>query len=54
MLKSDRDCESRNGSAGDRMTKKGGHHMEQQYHILVVEDDKEIREGVEIYLKNQG
>ena len=28
--------------------------MEQQYHILVVEDDKEIREGVEIYLKNQG
>lgn len=28
--------------------------MERQYHILVVEDDKEIREGVEIYLKNQG
>lgn len=28
--------------------------MEVQYHILVVEDDKEIREGVEIYLKNQG
>lgn len=28
--------------------------MEQKYHILVVEDDKEIREGVEIYLKNQG
>lgn len=25
-----------------------------KYHILVVEDDKEIREGVEIYLKNQG
>lgn len=24
------------------------------YHILVVEDDKEIREGIEIYLKNQG
>lgn len=24
------------------------------YHILLVEDDKEIREGVEIYLKNQG
>lgn len=23
-------------------------------HVLVVEDDKEIREGVEIYLKNQG
>lgn len=28
--------------------------MENQYRILVVEDDKEIREGVEIYLKNQG
>ena len=28
--------------------------MEQNYHILVVEDDKAIREGVEIYLKNQG
>ena len=28
--------------------------MEREYHILVVEDDKEIREGVEIYLKNQG
>ncbi len=25
-----------------------------QYHILIVEDDKEIRQGVEIYLKNQG
>ena len=24
------------------------------YHILIVEDDKEIREGIEIYLKNQG
>lgn len=24
------------------------------YHILLVEDDKEIREGVEIYLRNQG
>ena len=23
-------------------------------HILLVEDDKEIREGVEIYLKSQG
>lgn len=23
-------------------------------HILIVEDDKEIREGVEIYLKSQG
>lgn len=28
--------------------------MDKNYHILVVEDDKEIREGVEIYLKNQG
>lgn len=28
--------------------------MEQKYRILVVEDDKEIREGIEIYLKNQG
>lgn len=24
------------------------------YHILIVEDDKEIREGIEIYLRNQG
>ena len=23
-------------------------------HILIVEDDKEIREGVQIYLKSQG
>ena len=28
--------------------------MEGKYRILVVEDDKEIREGIEIYLKNQG
>lgn len=28
--------------------------MENQYRILVVEDDKEIREGILIYLKNQG
>lgn len=28
--------------------------MEQKYSILVVEDDKEIRAGVEIYLKNRG
>lgn len=28
--------------------------MEQKYKILVVEDDKEIREGIEIYLRNQG
>ncbi|MCM1267592.1 MAG: response regulator transcription factor [Bacteroidales bacterium] len=24
------------------------------YHILIVEDDKDIRDGIEIYLKNQG
>ena len=28
--------------------------MDKQYRILLVEDDKEIREGVEIYLRNQG
>ena len=28
--------------------------MEGKYRVLVVEDDKEIREGIEIYLKNQG
>lgn len=28
--------------------------MEEKYRILIVEDDKEIREGVEIYLRNQG
>ncbi|MCM1569533.1 MAG: response regulator transcription factor [Roseburia sp.] len=28
--------------------------MEGRYRILVVEDDKDIREGIEIYLKNQG
>ncbi len=28
--------------------------MEGKYRILVVEDDKDIREGIEIYLKNQG
>ncbi len=28
--------------------------MNQDFHILVTEDDKEIREGIEIYLKNQG
>lgn len=31
-----------------------GEKMENKYRILVVEDDKEIREGIEIYLKNQG
>lgn len=28
--------------------------MEREYHILVVEDDNEIRDGIEIYLRNQG
>lgn len=28
--------------------------MEQRYSILVVEDDREIRAGIEIYLRNQG
>ncbi len=28
--------------------------MEAKYRILIVEDDKEIREGIEIYLRNQG
>lgn len=28
--------------------------LENKYRILIVEDDKEIREGIEIYLKNQG
>ncbi len=28
--------------------------MEDKYRILIVEDDKEIREGIEIYLRNQG
>ena len=27
--------------------------MEQKYHVLVVEDDKEIREGIEIYLRRR-
>ena len=26
----------------------------EKYHVLIVEDDKEIRDGIEIYLKNQG
>ena len=28
--------------------------MGKDYHVLVVEDDKEILEGVQIYLRNQG
>ena len=26
----------------------------ENYHVLVVEDDREIRDGIEIYLKSQG
>ena len=26
----------------------------EKYHVLGVEDDKEIRDGIEIYLKSQG
>ena len=28
--------------------------MENKFKILVVEDDRDIREGIEIYLRNQG
>ncbi|MBO4749558.1 MAG: response regulator transcription factor [Lachnospiraceae bacterium] len=28
--------------------------MDKKYSILIVEDDKEIRDGIEIYLRNQG
>ena len=28
--------------------------MQEMYHVLVVEDDEEIRDGIEIYLKSQG
>ena len=28
--------------------------MDKKYGILIVEDDKEIRDGIEIYLRNQG
>ena len=28
--------------------------MNDSYHVLVVEDDKQIRDGIEIYLKSQG
>lgn len=37
----------------ERTVEKGDKRME-QYHVLVVEDDKEIRDGIEIYLKSQG
>ena len=26
----------------------------QQYRVLIVEDDEQIRDGIEIYLKSQG
>ena len=28
--------------------------MLETYHVLVVEDDEQIRDGIEIYLKSQG
>ena len=28
--------------------------MKETYHVLVVEDDEKIRDGIEIYLKSQG
>ena len=28
--------------------------MKEKYHVLVVEDDEQIRDGIEIYLKSQG
>ena len=28
--------------------------MKEQYHVLIVEDDEQIRDGIEIYLKSQG
>jgi DNA-binding response OmpR family regulator len=33
---------------------KGGDFCMNQYTVLVVDDDKEIRDGIEIYLKNEG
>ena len=30
------------------------HRKMEAYHILIVEDDKDIRDGIEIYLRNQG
>jgi DNA-binding response OmpR family regulator len=33
---------------------KGGMFFMNQYTVLVVDDDKEIREGIEIYLRNEG
>ena len=28
--------------------------MQQQYRVLIIEDDEQIRDGIEIYLKSQG
>jgi DNA-binding response OmpR family regulator len=33
---------------------KGGMFLMNQYTVLVVDDDKEIRDGIEIYLRNEG
>lgn len=34
--------------------KKGSNKEMEKYNVLVVEDEKEIAEAIEIYLKNQG
>ncbi len=45
---------------GEEGQKEGGrireerHRKMEAYHILIVEDDKDIRDGIEIYLRNQG
>lgn len=38
----------------DRAGTEKGRKREKMYHILVVEDDRAILDGVGIYLKNQG
>ena len=37
-----------------RTISEGGERMMNQYRVLVVDDDKEIRDAIEIYLKNEG
>ena len=37
-----------------RNSMRGNGSMENKFKILVVEDDRDIREGIEIYLRNQG
>lgn len=40
--------------SGEKEMREGGLFEMEKNHILIVEDDADIREGVEIYLKNQG